>query len=261
MGEAWEWVKTHPVYIVGGVGAIILFYVLYSNMSGTSDQTIVAGSAPPTDAEVQSAAAVQIAQLQAGAATNQLGAQLQAVQSNNATGIAIAQLQATSSNYQVEQAANVQELGITTQGQVQLAGITAQTTIAQYQATVQQHADDLAASVQIANAATYAAIAASQSATDQARITAATTLGLAPYQAAVQLGEQQKELGEVGLYALTAGFTKEYALKDVLLKGAGASGSYVNIAGFTATRGGTPSNFAQNASAVGSALGSLGALF
>jgi hypothetical protein len=114
--------------VAGIIGALVLLYVLYNSASGTAVQ--VAAPSGPSDAEVNAATQVQLGQLQANTANNQLGAQLTAQQNNNATAVTLAGLDAQTAHYQVEQSANVQSLGITAQENIQLAGFQTQQQIA-----------------------------------------------------------------------------------------------------------------------------------
>lgn len=240
MGEAWEWIKSHPVYVIGGIGALVVVYLLLSSRGSTAaQQQVVTGPQQPSDAAVQSAAAVQTAQLQLSAQNNQLQAQLAATQSNNATAVTIAGLQGRVAQYQTEQAANVQEAGISAQKDVSLAGVQSQQAIASYAAQTQQHQDDLAAQVQIANAATYAQIASLQ--------TQATT---AQTQAYADVQKTQAQYAFLGSAIQSQTALKKSSL-NITTPG-GASVSFVNAKG---PAGGTSAGGILGG--IGSILGAL----
>jgi hypothetical protein len=264
MENAWDWVKGHPVYIAGGLAILAIIYFAYSASSGSgSATTTYAGATGPTDAAVNAAASVQTAQLQLTAQTNQVNAALQANESNNAAGITIAGLQAQVATYQTEQAANVQELGITATKDIQLAGLATQTAIAQSNNDVITHQADLASSVAIANAATFAQIASLQSAENIARVNAAVTVATVPYAAAVAINHDNNATQQAQLTAISG--PNGQALQDALYRSQSVTGSYLNIGGITATRGGTPSTNAQGTAAafsgISSLVSSIGALF
>lgn len=167
----WEWVKQHPVIVVASLGGLVVLYLLFSSSSSSS--TTVTGYQQPTDAEVnaaaaiqgaqiqastseavnaaQTGAAVQVAQLQAGEQTAQYNAELAANNSNNATAVAINAANNNAANTQAGITATVQTAGINATESVNNAGIASQTAIG------------------LANLATQAQLAA---------ISSATTLGV-----------------------------------------------------------------------------------
>ena len=122
--NAWEWIKHHPIIIIGLLGVVAVFFLLSG--SSSSAGTSVAGTTGPTDAEVNAGAQVTLGQQALQGQSQQLNAELSATQSNNNTALSIAGIQGTVANYQTEQAANVQSLGITAARDVNMAGITSQ---------------------------------------------------------------------------------------------------------------------------------------
>lgn len=246
MGNAWEWIKTHPVYVIGGVGALLVVYFILSSRGGTSGQTVVTGSAAPTDAEVQGATAVNLAQLQLAGQGQQLQAQLSATNVQAQTAVTIAGYQADVQKYQTEQAANVQELGITAQRDVQIAGLTTQQTIAQYSADVQTHQADVAAQVDIAKSLALSNIFASQADVQKTQIETQGNLAMAPY----VLATKQLE-------AITGPGGQN--LKDALYRSQSVVGSGLSIGGIIAQRGGTPTSGVDVAGIARSVLDPAGA--
>jgi hypothetical protein len=208
MEKAWEWIKSHPVYVIGGLGVLVLFYVLYS--AGSSTSTGAATSATgPTDAEVNAAAAVQTAQIQSKEANDQLTAQLSAQQNNNATQLAIANVAASVQNNTTSAQSAVSLAGISAQQQVQTAGITSQQIIA------------------LANDATQAQLASTAADVQKTQIGAVVSIANAPYDA------QTAEVQALGPGGLTS-----------VLKGAeGTKNAYVNIGGISAGRNTPASSF------------------
>lgn len=146
----WQWIKEHPIIVVGGIGALVVLYLLIGS-SSTSSTTTTTAYPQPTDAEVnaaaaiqgaqiqastseaenatQTGAAVQVAQLQAGETTAQYNAELSANNSNNATALAITRSNNRAANVQAGMAATVQTAGINATESVQNAGIASQTAI------------------------------------------------------------------------------------------------------------------------------------
>lgn len=128
-GKAWDWIKEHPVYIVGALG---LFFVLYWVFSSGSSASTASGTTGPDDA-------VQIAGMQAQSQDLQTQAALQANSDNIGGQVQLATISAQVQNYQTEQSANVQSLGISASEQVSLAGLASQDQIASIQASVQNN--------------------------------------------------------------------------------------------------------------------------
>lgn len=165
MGDAWEWIKAHPLWIVGGIGALVLIYVAAN--AGGGGSTVVAGASGPSDAEVNAAAQLQLAQAQGAQAGAQYTAQLQGQAQQIGGQIQLATISAQVANYQTEQQANVQSLGISAQRDVQLAGNQSQQLIA------------------LANDATQVQMQSLIESTNQARIAGVVAISNAPYMAQV----------------------------------------------------------------------------
>ena len=235
MGKIWDWIKGHPIIVIGTLGALLVFYVLYNAASnGTSNAASSVTGGQPSDAVVQAGAAVQIAQTQAQAASDSQNAQI-----NGA--ITVAGINAQVANYQVEQQANVQSLGITTAGQVSQAGISSQQTIALAQAAEAAQIASISATVQnnIAN---------DNAATDQARINAVTQISNAPY--AVQIAN------------INAGMetAKNLGSKDIasLINHATSTGGSINIGGVSAGGGsGASSSGNSLVAGIGAAIAAI----
>lgn len=224
MGEAWDWIKAHPVIVIGGLGVIVLFYLLSNSGSSSGDSAAAAGG--PSDAEVNAGAQVNIAQLQAQAHGQDIQASLSALSGNNATQITLAGISAGVQNYQTEQSANVAELGINAQRDVQTAGLQTQQIIA------------------LANDATQVQMQSLIEMTNQTRINAVRDITNAPY--AVQVAQ---------LTALGPG-----GLADVIKGAERTKNSYLSIGGITAGRNTPPSQWGALggiASGIGSALAAV----
>lgn len=174
-----DWIKKHP-YLTGGLvlGAIV-FYVIYQNVSGSNSAAAQAAAAANPDIPPNEAA-LDAAQIQAGAQTQAVNAQLQAATNQAQATQNIAQIQAnaqttaaqlasqdslqqivssaavqTNANqlaYQTVQAqvgGQVQLAQIQTQGQVDIAGSAAQVQIdSQNDALAQEQAIQQAAIAQ-----------------------------------------------------------------------------------------------------------------
>jgi hypothetical protein len=217
--KVWEWIKGHPILVALIAGALVILYLVSGSSSNAASAS--GGQSGPSDAAVNAAAGVQIAQIQAQAQGAQLQAGLAAANENNAANLTLASIQAQVANYQVEQAANVQIAGINAAQAVQTAGLQTQQTVA------------------LANDATQAQIASLSAATDQARIKAVVDISNAPY--AVQMA-QINALGPGGL-------------ASIINHAEGTKNSFVSIGGITAGRNTPPSQLGGVANAVGS-LGS-----
>lgn len=222
--RSWIWIKEHPVYVIGGLGLLIILYFVFSSGSSSSgDSGGAVAASGPTDAEVQAAGAVQIAQLQGQEQGAQISAALSANANNNATRLALAQTSAQVANYQTEQQANVQQVGINAAAQVQEAGLQSQQVIA------------------LANNATQVAIQQSTDAVREAQINGVVQIANAPYAAQVAT-----------VTALAP------ALPALAKEAAGTKNSYLTLpGGITIGRNTPPSNVGAQ---IGQAAGGLASL-
>lgn len=137
-----EFAKAHP-WETGGlvfVAGVSLFLLTRGSSSGSGSVNITdTGAAPPTDAQVQANAAVQIAQINAGAAVagsgnslqlQNIAASVQSNQDNDALTLGLASLD-------VQKALGL--ANITAQSAIQTSSINAQTTIATNQTGTTQN--------------------------------------------------------------------------------------------------------------------------
>ena len=79
--------RRHPLWIVGGVIALVI--LIWLMMRGGSTPQMAVYSSGPTDAQVQGAYALQAAQINANAATAQAQLSNEATANNNATALAL----------------------------------------------------------------------------------------------------------------------------------------------------------------------------
>lgn len=133
--------KGKTVYWIGG--AVILFVIFYliaskgASSGGDSADTsggLIYQPSGPTDAQVQASAAISAAQIQANSQTQQYQLQLAALQQQGASDVALATLQAHSQDLATQAAADVTNRQTDAASAVSMAGLTAQTNIAQLQA-------------------------------------------------------------------------------------------------------------------------------
>lgn len=122
----WAWVKAHPYTVLGIVGGLVVFWLVYKLAGGGGG---VAAQQGPSDAEVQAGAAVQIQQLQAQAAHDTLMAQLSGQQNQIQGQITLAGISSDTAKYTVQQQATVQLAGIEAQKSLGIYGLQTQQAI------------------------------------------------------------------------------------------------------------------------------------
>lgn len=154
-----EFVKKHPVAVIGGAGALFLIF-LYASYSGSSSASSAATGQPDPNAELAAATQVQLAQLQAQGTSDQYSAALAATQDTNATNATIAGLNATTAQYTVANQANVQNTATAAGENVSLAGIQSQDVVAGYQKDLGEAQITAATNASIIQAATSSQLAA-----------------------------------------------------------------------------------------------------
>lgn len=188
-----SYIKEHPAKVAVGVFVIGILYLLLRHRSGT---TVVAGSTGPTPDDVQSATAIQVAQIQAQTQTNQTNAAAQVASQNIGAEVAIANLQA---NYQTNNATLQNDTARI------LAGFQAQTT--QLVSTLQ---------AQVANTQTSANVAINKQNTD-----ALVTVATAPYNAQLLLAQNQAALEATQITSLRTVITNALPAfpSDTILQG------------------------------------------
>lgn len=219
--NAWDWIKKHPLIVVAVIGILFILYLVSTVSSGG---TTTVTDSQPSDAAVQAGAAVQIAQLQAQSGSDQLNAALSAQQSNNAASITYAGIQAQVANYQTEQSANVQTIGIQAQENVSTQGIQSQQAIA------------------LANDATQVQLQQITASTQQSQIAGIVSIYNAPY-----------NLQEAQLTALGPG-----GLSTAIQTAQDVKNAYLNIGGIQAGRNTNSGGSASAASSIGSAISGIG---
>lgn len=126
--NAFTWIKTHPLYIVLGLGLIFIVYMA-TRGSGSSDSGTTYAMPGQSDAAIAAGTQLQLAQVGANAQNYTTQAQLAAVNTQTAAALTAKTLDAANDHYQIEQSANVQTLGIEASKDVQLAGFQTQQAI------------------------------------------------------------------------------------------------------------------------------------
>jgi hypothetical protein len=172
MNETWVYIKEHKWTIAAVLGAIILFYLFYNYFGGGST-TVIAGTQQPSDAAVAAAAQVQGQTLQAGVATQQVNAQLDAQNNATAAAVAIAQLtQQTQGNANVI-AGNVALAGLDVQKALGSESLNTEQAIAAINAGVTNNETAATQALGLASLATQYSIAQNNNATIVAQSTIA----------------------------------------------------------------------------------------
>lgn len=128
--------KGKPIYWI--IGAIVIFVIFYKIASGPSASSKAASTSGgvttintgPSDAQIAAAAGISAAQIQANAQV--AGAQLAfaAQKDANAAGVAVSQLEAQAHMYDTAMSADTAKFLAAQEGQIAMAGITAQQNIA-----------------------------------------------------------------------------------------------------------------------------------
>jgi hypothetical protein len=110
-----EWIKSHKIYVIGGIIALIVFiYILRSAGGGST-----AATSQTSSGDVAAATALQQAQLAAGAQANQVNAAVQANATNTAAQVTLGTLQIAQSGAHDQLAAQVATSNINANEQLQ----------------------------------------------------------------------------------------------------------------------------------------------
>lgn len=225
MHKAWVWVKEHPLIIILVIGALLLLYLLFAGGSSSGSTTVVAGSAgPDPTAALQAQTQIQGAQIQAGVASQQIGAQQEVSDTQTAAALQATLSQTASGDYQAALAAKNNETGINAQEAVSLAGIQSQVQLADManqtnQAQIQSNVDIAAINANvykyITGQQTAQVEASYQTQTDIANINANQNIGLADIAGKTQVAvaTQQAQAAETQSWTSywTAGENKKAA--------------------------------------------------
>ncbi len=182
MKKVIHWIKENPLKTALFVGVAILLLLVFGRSGGSSGQS-VSGSTGTSDAAIGAAAALQAKQIDASVQNNAISASITGKQLDNATQLALASMSAEVAKYQTANQTTVALAGIAEQSQVQLAGITAQTTLADLNFKTEQAR--IYSNLEMANitANTYTSITNAQAARDIAGIQAQVDIATAPYTA------------------------------------------------------------------------------
>ncbi len=180
MEKTIHWIKEHPLVIVLVIGVGILLLLVFSGGSPANSSATVNG---PSDAAVNAAASLQAAQLQSNLGMAQISAQLTGKESDNSTAIALGTIGANTSMYTADLQAALGALGVHSQEDIQLAGIAAQTQLADI--SRQASKDQINATVAIAalNAQTYSDITNAEAQKEIAQYQYSAAVQIAPYAA------------------------------------------------------------------------------
>lgn len=163
MEHTLDYMKKHPWTIVAFVGVLIVLY-LFMGSSSSSGQTAVANSGgPDPNAALAAGTQVQLAQLQYGAQSQGIAAQLSASENQTAAAVTVAGLNAS-----------VQQYGIQQSAAVQAATLSTQEVVAGFQKDVAIHNIDASVAINAVQSATYSQLAALQASTTQASYQAQT---------------------------------------------------------------------------------------
>lgn len=226
--KVWHWIKTHPIIVMGIIGVLVLFYLLSSSSSSASASS--SGTTGPSDA-------LQAAELQAN--VQLAGQQAAAGVANNQTAAAVtvAGINADVQKYQTEQAANVSEVGIAAQKDVQLAGFQSQQVI------------------QLASDATQVQLQQSTDAVRMAQINGVVAIANAPYQ--VQ-EDTINALASSNVSGVGTGNVSGSALGVAFVKSLGIKNAYLTLPGGISAGRATPtSNSSGIAGSIASGFGAL----
>ena len=124
--KTWVWIKTHPLYIVLGVGGLILLWLmLRGGGGGGGGGTVIQaqGSAGPSEA-------LQAAQISAGIQSQNIEAQKELGHEQIAASLYASELGYQSKDYETMVNASVATSGIQAQENIQMAGIASQVQLA-----------------------------------------------------------------------------------------------------------------------------------
>jgi hypothetical protein len=189
-----KFVKEHPWTIAAVVGGGFVLYLLYSSSGGSS--TTVAGAAPVDPNVLASATQLQLAQYGLQGQNQQLQFQLAGEQNKASADVAIATLQTQLGEYTSTLGAQVSLAGIQAQENVQEAGISSQTLIAQGAQATEQKQIDATQNIAEANAAVYSHIADVQGATTIASYQAQVSQSQIAANAQVAINQAQQKTAQ-----------------------------------------------------------------
>lgn len=193
MGNAWAWVKEHPLMIAAIVGAIVL--VVFFARSGSSAPVTAVVPSGPSDAQVAAGNQLQMAQLEAQARVFGIQAGLEQAREELGTRVAISQIEANTARYQTEVQGDIQQSGIAAQTLVATRGLQTQEFLGEQ--VTQQNLHNVAAQVNMAaiTADTYRSLAEYQ---------AETTIASFETQRDIQMGSYDRDISIARISANTS---------------------------------------------------------